>query len=81
VGWLTPEQQYWVVEPLLEVGLDLEQIRCLVFKVAFDAMVDEAAGATAILRNVVADEPAPVQCAWAQTISRLVVVRDLEPAD
>jgi len=81
VGWLTPEQQYWVVEPLIDAGLSLERIRSLVFRLAFDTMVDGTSGAPAILRNVVADEPAPVRHAWAQAISRLIVVRDLEPAD
>jgi hypothetical protein len=81
VGWLTPERQYWVVEPLLDAGLGLEQIRSLVFRLAFDAMVGGVSGAATILRNVVADQPAPVQRAWAEAISRLIVVRDLEPAD
>ena len=79
--WLTPEQQYWVVEPLLDAGLSLERIRSLVFRVAFEALVDEASGATAILRTVVAAEPEAVQHAWAQAISRLIVVRDFEPVD
>ena len=81
MGWLTPAQQYWVVEPLLDAGLSLERLRSLVFRLAFDAMVDGESSPTAILRNVVADEPAPVQRAWAQTISRLIVARELAPAD
>src|SRR4051812_20898331 len=62
---LTPDLQSWVVEPLLEAGLDLEEIRSLVFRLAFESIVDAASGPAAILRNVVAGEPEAVQSAWA----------------
>jgi hypothetical protein len=81
VGWLTPDLQSWVVEPLIEAGLDLEEIRSLVFRLAFETMVDAESGPAAILRNVVADESEAVRGAWAQTINRLIVVRNLAPAD
>jgi len=78
---LTPDLQSWVVEPLIEAGLDLEEIRSLVFRLAFDTMVDSGSGPAEILRNVVADESERVRGAWAQTINRLIVVRNLAPAD
>ena len=34
------EQQYWLIEPLVEAGMDLEEIRTLLVRLAFDAVVD-----------------------------------------
>jgi hypothetical protein len=34
------EQQYWLIEPLVEAGMDLEEIRRLLVRLSFDAVVD-----------------------------------------
>ncbi len=65
-----PEQQYWIIEPLLEAGLDLEQIRVLLFRLAFDAIVGE--GDTA-LTALVGDQPPAVQTAWRHAIGRMII--------
>jgi hypothetical protein len=70
------DQPQWVVQPLIDAGLELEQIRELVFRLAFEGIVGAAGGGTAGLRDLVADRPPQVQAAWAQTIGRLLV---LEP--
>ena len=69
-------QPQWVVQPLLDAGLELEQIRVLVFRLAFEGIVGEERGGPAGLRDLVADHPAEVQAAWVETIGRLMV---LEP--
>ena len=70
------DQPQWVVQPLIDAGLELEQIRVLVFRLAFEGIVGEARGGLAGLSDLVADRPAQVQEAWAQTLGRLLL---LEP--
>ena len=65
------EHQCWLIEPLLEAGLGLEEIRGLVFRLAFEAVVgvDDPSGA----QRLVDDQPLHVQAAWARTIDRMIV--------
>ncbi len=72
--WLAPEQQYWIIEPLLDAGLELDQIRDLVFRLGFDSVVTEGAGTLAGLTSLVEDQPSDVQAAWAQAIGRMLTV-------
>ena len=67
----------WVLQPLVEVGLPQEQIRGLVFRLAFDAVVSEGRGGVAAVTDVVRDEPAEVRAAWAKMIGRMLH----DPAD
>ena len=64
-----PEQQYWIIEPLLEAGLDLEQVRVLLFRVAFQDIVGD--GDTA-LTTLVGAEPPAVQQAWRRAVGRMM---------
>ena len=67
----------WVLQPLVEVGLQQEQIHGLVFRLAFDAVVSEGRGGVARVTDVVRDEPAEVRAAWAKMIGRMLH----DPAD
>ena len=69
MGRPAPEQDYWIIEPLLEAGLDLEQIRVLLFRVAFEGIVGE--GHTA-LTALVGDQSPAVQAAWRRAIGRMI---------
>ena len=70
------EQQYWIIEPLLDAGLDLEQIRVLLFRLAFDGIVGQGdAGLTAL----VGDQPPAVRAAWQRTIGRMLSDGDQRP--
>lgn len=66
------DQPLWVVQPLIDVGMELEQIRTLVFRLAFEGIVGEACSSLAGLQELVADRPPPVQAAWVQTIGRML---------
>jgi hypothetical protein len=72
VGVLGRETPLWVVQPLLDAGLGLEQIGCLVFRLAFEGVVGEGRGP----HHLVADRPPEVRAAWARTVGRLLL---LEP--
>jgi hypothetical protein len=65
-----PQRQHWIIEPLLDAGLDIEQITALVFRLGFEAMVCD--GSLDDLSRLVRNEPAAVQAAWHQTIDRLI---------
>ena len=67
-------QQYWVVQPLIDVGLDLEEIRSLVFRLGFDAIVDVDQGTASDPMALVADQRVEVRAAWARTIGRMLAL-------
>ncbi len=66
------DQPLWVVQPLIDAGMELEQIRTLVFRLAFEGIVGEACSSMAGLQELVADRPPQVQAAWVQTIGRML---------
>jgi hypothetical protein len=68
------EQQQWLIEPLLDVGLDLEEIRSLVFRLGFEAIVCAERGASAGVHQLVGDQPLHVQAAWARMVDRMVML-------
>jgi hypothetical protein len=67
-----PEQQYWVIEPLIEAGLGLDEIRTLLFDLGFQAIVSEGSGTAADVLAVVRDQPAGVRSAWQVMIGRML---------
>ncbi|MBB3677515.1 hypothetical protein [Modestobacter versicolor] len=68
------EQQQWVVQPLIEAGVELDQVRELVFRLAFEDIVSEGRGTLACVAELVADRSPEVQQAWAQTIARMLTL-------
>ena len=67
-------EQHWLIEPLLAAGLEPEEVRTLVFRLAFDALVAGDAGTTWSVARLVEDQPVHVQAAWVQTIDRMITV-------
>jgi hypothetical protein len=70
------EQPNWVVQPLVEAGLTAEEIRVLLVRLCFDAMVQAGPVTLADAMAPVRDRPAEVRAAWAETIDRLVRLGD-----
>jgi hypothetical protein len=71
VGSFAGEQQQWVVQPLIDAGVDLDRIHELVFDLAFADLVSEGRDTLTAVSALVADQSAAVRVAWAQTIARL----------
>ena len=69
-----PAREQWVVQPLLDAGLELDDVGALVFRLAFAAVVSEGRDTSVGLRALVADRSAEVQRAWAETIGRLLLL-------
>ena len=64
------------MQPLIDAGLEPEEIEHLLVGLAFDTIVGQARPSPAALREVVADRPREVQAAWSQTLVRMF---QLEP--
>ena len=76
MGQLESKQVQWVVEPLLEAGLTVDQVEVLVFRLGFEAVVSEGRGTVASVHTVVAAESPEVQAAWAVTVGRMIELGD-----
>ena len=63
MGPVAQEQHHWLIQPLLEAGMGLEEIRALVVRLACEE--------DGVLR-LVSDQPARVQAAWHETIGRML---------
>jgi hypothetical protein len=74
VGPRAEEQHYWLIEPLLGAGMDLEQIRALVVRLAVEAGAATGRGAASIPTRLVEDQPLEVQAAWTQMIGRMLAL-------
>ena len=66
-----PEDQYWIVEPLIEAGVALDEVRELVFRLAFEAITGGVASVVAA-HGLVADRPVHVRAAWDETLGRMI---------
>ena len=67
------EQTYELIRPLLEVGLELDEIRSLILLLGCEAIAFPGESA-ACLTRLVADRPPEVQAAWADMIGRMLAL-------
>jgi hypothetical protein len=70
----SPEQLSLVIEPLADAGLEPEQIRDLLFRLAFEAIVSEDGMPVPCLTDVVRDQPPAVQAAWLRVVGRMIAL-------
>jgi hypothetical protein len=73
VTTISPDQQAWIIRPLIDAGLGLDEIEILVFGLAFQAIISRDRDA---VENSVSDQPAEVQAAWARVIVRMMTLHD-----
>jgi hypothetical protein len=74
VGSLSPEQHDRIIEPLVEAGLELEQVRVLLFRLAFEAIVSEGSATLSCLTDLVSDQPPEIRAAWVRVIGRMIAL-------
>ena len=65
---------YWVIEPLVDAGLDREQIESLIFRLGFESIVNGGRGAVTGFTDLVRDQPAQIQAAWWRAIGRMMAI-------
>ena len=64
--WFAPEQQRWVLQPLVDVGMADDDICALLHRLA---------GATDTApHTLVRDQPPQVRAAWTHTIDRMLTL-------
>ena len=66
------EQTYWLVQPLVDAGLPLEEISALVSRLGFEAVVGRRQGLDDLVLGIVGDLPRDVRAAWVETVSRMI---------
>ena len=74
VGGPDTQQCAWIVEPLIEAGLDHERIRTLVFRLGFEAIVDDGPAVHERLVGLVRHEADDVRTAWTAMIGRMLAL-------
>ena len=60
-----------MIQPLVEAGLAMDEIRTVLFRLAFDAIVGEDGAAVA---DIVVNQPPRVRAAWVETVGRLLAL-------
>ncbi len=73
---LASTRLYWLVQPLMDAGLELAEIQVLVFRLGFDALVRSDQGGPSDPMAPVGDQPMEVRVAWMEMIDRMVRVAD-----
>jgi hypothetical protein len=66
------QRQAWVIQPLIDAGLELEEIRRLLFRLGFHAIVSAGRGTGQGLRELAAGGSSDVNAAWLETIDRMI---------
>jgi hypothetical protein len=74
VELVAPQQPDWVIQPLVDAGLDVEQIRALLFNLGFEAIVGVDRGVDAWVNDAVSGQPAEVHAAWLKTVGRMLTL-------
>ena len=67
------DAQQWVLQPLIDAGVDRDQIEVLLYRLSFGAIVGGGGpphGADPL--HAVADQPPAVRAAWVTVIERLM---------
>ena len=64
-----PEQLHWIIEPLLVAGLNLDDVRDLVVRLAFEGVVG---GSARDMLGLAGHRPAEVQAAWWHAVGRMI---------
>ncbi|MCF6508971.1 hypothetical protein E9549_16385 [Blastococcus sp. MG754426] len=61
----------WLVQPLVDAGLDPGEIQVLVTRLGFEAVVAGDRGLDVRILDVVGDRPREVRAAWLEVIDRM----------
>jgi hypothetical protein len=68
-----------IIQPLLEAGLDLDEVRTLLFRVGFECLVTEGTCDLSDPTAFLGPQPAVVRAAWLETVDRMLSARDWPP--
>lgn len=77
---LTREHQFWLIQPLLDVGLAVDEVRELLFRLAFEVIVCERPDGAPALADLARDKSPAVHQAWMGVLDRMLSGREAEAA-
>ena len=69
----------WVIQPLLDAGLAVDDVGTLLLRVTFECLVggrSEISDVSAFL----GEQPPLVRAAWVETVNRMLAMSDSAPA-
>jgi hypothetical protein len=66
-----PTGHRWIIAPLVDAGLALEEIEVLLVRLGFEATV-RGRDLDAFVHRLVDGQPVAVRAAWLETVSRLI---------
>jgi hypothetical protein len=69
-------QPQWIVAPLLGAGLDLDEVRTLLFRVSFECLVTRGRLDVWDVSAFLDQHPAAVRAAWIETVDRMLRAGD-----
>ena len=75
----TDSGRLWVIQPLLDAGLAVDDVGTLLLRVTFDCLV----GGRSDISNVSAflgEQPPHVRAAWVETVNRMLDTSDIAPS-
>ena len=66
------DHQLWLIQPLLDAGLELDEVRMLVVRLVSAADIADWWIAPSSLTRLVSDRPPEVRAAWIEVIDRMI---------
>ena len=71
---LRSSEDLWIIEPLLEAGLDLEEVRTLLTRVSFESVVSDGWCDVSDATVFLGFRSPAVRAAWIETVDRMLRV-------
>jgi hypothetical protein len=71
-----PDHQRWLVQPLIDAGLVEDEVRDLLFRLAFEAIVDDRPDGAPTLADLARDKAPSVHQAWIGVLDRMLGDRE-----
>ena len=65
-------EDLWIIQPLLDAGLDRDAVRELLFRVSFDSLVTAAVRVSTC--RLPRSQPPAIRAAWIETFDRMLRV-------
>jgi hypothetical protein len=69
---LRGSEDLWIIEPLLEAGLDIEEVRTLLTRVSFESVVSDGLPDVSDATVFLGFRSPAVRAAWIETVDRML---------
>jgi hypothetical protein len=73
-------EDLWIIQPLLEAGLDLDRVRELMVRVSFECIVTDGRCDVSDVTDLLGSQPAAVRAAWITTVDRMLRAPEMSPS-